>query len=59
MKIIDSECLACASFETCGTEVMKGSIMCCSNRISNRQTKKQMYDKITQMQPGKCGEGVN
>ena len=48
MKIVDDECLACASFEKCGTHVMKGSIMCCSYRISNRQTKKEMHDALAE-----------
>ena len=45
-KIIDEECVACACFEKCGTHVMKGSVICCTNRISANQSKADMYKKM-------------
>ena len=48
MSIIDYECLACASFSGCGTEIGKGSIMCAVRRTQNRQTKgERVRDKKT------------
>ena len=48
MQIIDRECLACSSFCECGTEIGKGSLLCMSKRVTNKQTKgemlQQMYD---------------
>lgn len=46
MNIIDYECLACASFSECGTEIGKGSIMCAVRRIQNGQTKAEMLQKM-------------
>lgn len=54
LKIIDEECVACTCFETCGTDVMKGSILCSSKRISAKQTKADMYRK---MQEGVLNNG--
>ena len=46
MQIIDKECVACVCFEKCGTHVQKGSMVCCTNRISAGQTKADMYRKM-------------
>ena len=46
MNIIDYECLACASFKECGTEVGKGSFMCAMKRTQNGQTKQEMLQKM-------------
>lgn len=49
MNIITDECLACASINECGTEVMKGSVMCQMKRINNRQTKADMLQKMIEL----------
>lgn len=49
MTIIDYECLACSSLNECGTEVGKGSILCRSKLISNRQTKGEMILKMAEI----------
>lgn len=46
MNIIDYECLACASFSGCGTEIGKGSVMCAVRRTQNGQTKAEMLQKM-------------
>lgn len=46
MNIITDECLACASLKECGTEVMKGSIVCQMKRLNNKQTKEDMLLKM-------------
>lgn len=46
MNIIDYECLACASFKECGTEIGKGSFMCAMKRTQNGQTKQEMLQKM-------------
>lgn len=54
MNIIDYECLACRSLNECGTEVSKGSILCMSKRISNKQTKGEMLQKMFDI--AQCGK---
>lgn len=49
MSIIDYECLACSSFHECGTEVGKGSILCRSKLITNKQTKGDMLLKMCEI----------
>ena len=46
MQIIDRECLACSSFCECGTEIGKGSLLCMSKRVTNKQTKGEMLQKM-------------
>lgn len=46
MNIIDYECLACASFKECGTEIGKGSIVCAMKRTQNNQTKQDMFQRM-------------
>lgn len=46
MNIITDECLACASLKECGTEVMKGSIICQIKRMENKQTKADMLMRM-------------
>lgn len=53
MQIIDKECLACICFEECGTYVAKGSVICCTNRISAGQTKADMYKRIQEERENK------
>lgn len=49
MNIITDECLACASFKECGTDIMKGSIMCGMLRTKNKQTKADMFSKMAEI----------
>lgn len=49
MSIIDYECLACSSFNECGTEIGKGSILCRSKLITNKQTKGDMLLKMCEI----------
>ncbi len=59
MNIIDYECLACASFEQCGTEIGKGSMMCIMKRTQNRQTKGEMLQKMYDMTKATTTKGVD
>ena len=49
MRIITDECLGCASFNKCGTEVVKGSMMCAILRSKNNQTKGDMLCKMAEI----------
>ena len=59
MNIIDNECLACASFEQCGTDVLKGSIMCTVKCAQNPQTKHEMLQKMYDIEKGTMTKGVD
>lgn len=59
MNIIDYECLACASFKECGTEVGKGSLMCAMKRAQNRQTKQEMLQKMYDITKATATKGTD
>ena len=59
MKIIDHECLGCACFSNCTTDIMKGSIMCSSKRIQAKQTKKEMLQKMYDIEKASKTKGGN
>ena len=59
MSIIDYECLACASFSGCGTEIGKGSIMCAVRRTQNRQTKGEMLQKMYDIAKASMTKGAD
>lgn len=59
MNIIDYECLACASFKECGTEVGKGSLMCIMKRTQNGQTKQEMLQKMYDITKATATNGVD
>ena len=59
MNIIDYECLACASFSGCGTEIGKGSMMCAVRRTQNRQTKGEMLQKMYDIEKGAAASGID
>ena len=49
MNIITDECIVCASFKECGTDIMKGSVMCGVLRAKNKQTKADMFSKLAEV----------
>lgn len=57
MQIIDCECLACSSFCECGTEVGKGSLLCMSKRVTNKQTKGEMLQKMYDIEKATLTKG--
>lgn len=59
MQIIDRECLACSSFCECGTEVGKGSLLCISKRVTNKQTKGEMLQKMYDIEKGAATSGID
>lgn len=59
MNIIDYECLACASFSECGTEIGKGSIMCAVRRTQNGQTKAEMLQKMYDIAKASMTKGAD
>lgn len=59
MNIIDYECLACASFKECGTEVGKGSFMCAMKRTQNGQTKQEMLQKMYDITKATATKGAD
>ena len=59
MNIIDYECLACASFSLCGTEVGKGSFMCAMKRAQNGQTKQEMLQKMYDIAKANTTKGAD
>lgn len=59
MQIIDRECLACSSFCECGTEVGKGSLLCMSKRVTNKQTKGEMIQKMYDIEKSAAESGID
>ena len=57
MQIIDRECLACSSFCECGTEIGKGSLLCMSKRVTNKQTKGEMLQKLYDIEKATLTKG--
>ena len=57
MQIIDRECLACSSFCECGTEIGKGSLLCMSKRVTNKQTKGDMLQKMYDIEKATLTKG--
>ena len=57
MQIIDCECLACSSFCECGTEIGKGSLLCMSKRVTNKQTKGEMLQKMYDIEKATLTKG--
>ncbi len=57
MQIIDRECLACSSFCECGTEIGKGSLLCMSKRVTNKQTKGEMLQKMYDIEKATLTKG--
>lgn len=57
MQIIDRECLACSSFCECGTEIRKGSLLCMSKRVTNKQTKGEMLQKMYDIEKATLTKG--
>ena len=57
MQIIDRECLACTSFCECGTEIGKGSLLCMSKRVTNKQTKGEMLQKMYDIEKATLTKG--
>ena len=57
MQIIDRECLACSSFCECGTEIGKGSLLCMSKRVTKKQTKGEMLQKMYDIEKATLTKG--
>ena len=57
MQIIDRECLACSSFCECGTEIGKGSLLWMSKRVTNKQTKGEMLQKMYDIEKATLTKG--
>ena len=57
MQIIDRECLACSSFCECGTEIGKGSLLCMSKRVTNKQTKGEVLQKMYDIEKATLTKG--